>query len=207
MLVSYQYFHPPSRSCYFVFKLCSKSKGWSSSPGGPLHSIQNSHLSMPSQRPTLPSIHSLDLLPLCKEVDTSNKPLNYLSCPRAVHQNRRLHRQASISSSTSSRTPSPSSSRYPSLTFPAGIRLRLVPCPLDAADAVVVVPPPDAPYIPPLSSLQTPLFLVGPALQQFRQPHRPLAKGARVHPYRILRNGEVRRSPSVSLDPDMSISL
>ncbi|KAK0203648.1 hypothetical protein DFS33DRAFT_1383911 [Desarmillaria ectypa] len=171
---------------------------------------------MPSQRPTLPSIHSLDLLPLCKEVDSTDESQKFPSCPRAMYQNRRMQRQASISSSTSSRTPSPPPSRHPSLTFPAGIRLRLVPCPLDAADAVVVVPPPNAPYIPPLSALQTSaghappsqaLFLVGPALQQFRQPHRPLAKGARVHPYRIFRNREVRRSPSASLDSDMSISL
>ncbi|PBK67435.1 hypothetical protein ARMSODRAFT_1085969 [Armillaria solidipes] len=170
---------------------------------------------MPLQRPTLPSIRSLDLLPLCKEVDITDESPKYPSCPRVMYQNRRMQRQASISS-TSSRTPSPPPSRHPSLTFPTGTRFRLVPCPLDAADAVVVVPPPDAPYIPPLSALQTSaghappsqaLFLVGPALQQFRQPHRPLAKGARVHPYRILRNGEVSRRPLTSSDSDMSISL
>ncbi|KAK0480634.1 hypothetical protein IW261DRAFT_1473612 [Armillaria novae-zelandiae] len=150
------------------------------------------------QRITLPSIRSLDLLPLCKEVDITDEPSKYSSCPPVMHRKHRMQRQASISS-TSSRTPSPPLPRYPSLTFPSGIRFRFVPCPLDAADAVVVVPPPDAPYIPPLSTLQTSaghappsqaLFLVGPALQQFRQLHRPLAKGARVHPYRILRNGE-----------------
>ncbi|KAK0452342.1 hypothetical protein EV421DRAFT_2030948 [Armillaria borealis] len=170
---------------------------------------------MPLQRPTLPSIRSLDLLPLCKEVDITDESPKYPSCPRIMYQNRRMQRQASISS-TSSRTPSPPPSRHPSLTFPTGTRFRLVPCPLDAADAVVVVPPPDAPYIPPLSALQTSaghappsqaLFLVGPALQQFRQPHRPLAKGARVHPYRVLRNGEVSRRPLASSDSDMSISL
>ncbi|KAK0192714.1 hypothetical protein F5146DRAFT_1041169 [Armillaria mellea] len=155
---------------------------------------------MPLQRPTLPSIRSLDLLPLCKEVDIADEPSKYPLCPRVMCQNYRMQRQASVSS-TSSRTPSSPPSRHPSLTSPSGIRFRLVPCTLDAADAVVVVPPPDAPYIPPLSALQTSaghappsqaLFLVGPALQQFRQPYRPLSKGARVHPYRILRNGPGR---------------
>ncbi|KAK0495954.1 hypothetical protein EDD18DRAFT_1168075 [Armillaria luteobubalina] len=170
---------------------------------------------MPLQRTTLPSIRSLDLLPLCKEVDITNEPSKCSSSPRVMYQNHCMRRQASISP-TSSQTPSPLPSRHPSLTFPSGIRFRLVPCPLDAADAIVVVSPPNAPYISPLSALQTSaghappsqaLFLVGPALQQFRQPHRPLAEGAMVHPYRILRNREVGRRPLVSSDSDMPSSL
>ncbi|KAK0220167.1 hypothetical protein IW262DRAFT_1494313 [Armillaria fumosa] len=170
---------------------------------------------MPLQRTTLPSIRSLDLLPLCKEVDITDEPSKFSSCPRIIYQNHGIQRQASISS-TSSRTPSPPPSRHPSLIFPSEIRFRLVPCPLDAADAVVVVPPPNAPYIPPVFALQTSaghalpsqaLFLVGSALQQFRQPHRPLAKGARVHPYRILRNEDVGQRPLVSSDSDMPSSL
>ncbi|KAG7448457.1 uncharacterized protein BT62DRAFT_929548 [Guyanagaster necrorhizus] len=171
---------------------------------------------MPSQRPTLPPIHSLDLLPLCREVNATDESQKCSLRPIPLYQNHRSQRQASICSSTSSRTPSPPPLQHPSSAFLARIRFRLVPCPLDAADAVVVVPPPDAPYIPPLSALRTSacyalrsqaLFLIGPALQQLRQPHQPLAKGARVHPYRILRSGEVDWRSPVSSDSDMSISL
>lgn len=40
---------------------------------------------------------------------------------------------------------------------------------------------------------QRPLFLIGPAMEPFRHPGRRLAKGARVHPYRITLDG--RPSP------------
>ncbi|KAG6907994.1 hypothetical protein DXG01_006529 [Tephrocybe rancida] len=87
---------------------------------------------------------------------------------------------------------SPLSSRAPQHTLPNAppLRFRLEPCSLADAQAIVLVPPPSAPFIPS-SSMPTPqqkqqaLLLLGPSLEYFRQPQRQLAKGARIHPYRI----------------------
>ncbi|KAG6850085.1 hypothetical protein H0H93_001218 [Arthromyces matolae] len=70
------------------------------------------------------------------------------------------------------------------------VRFRLEPCSLADAQAIVLVPPPNAPFIPS-SSVPNPtqnqqaLLLLGHSLDYFRQPGRPIAKGARIHPYRI----------------------
>ena len=72
-------------------------------------------------------------------------------------------------------------------------KFRLVPCSLDIADAVILVPASNAYPIPnlpnyvPRTGHGRGLLLVGPALQQIRQPQRQLAKGARIHPYRLVR--------------------
>ncbi|KAG6841497.1 hypothetical protein C0991_010355 [Blastosporella zonata] len=88
---------------------------------------------------------------------------------------------------------SPLSSRAPTFNAPPNappLRFRLEPCSLGEAQAVLLVPPPSAPFIPS-SSMPTPqqkqqaLLLLGSSLEYFRQPQRQLAKGARVHPYRI----------------------
>ncbi|KNZ78664.1 hypothetical protein J132_10769, partial [Termitomyces sp. J132] len=70
------------------------------------------------------------------------------------------------------------------------VRFRLEPCTLAEAQAIVLVPPPSAPFIPSSSMPQPPqkqqaLLLLGHSLEYFRQPNRQLAKGARIHPYRI----------------------
>jgi hypothetical protein len=74
-------------------------------------------------------------------------------------------------------------------------RFRLEPCALEEAQAIVVVPPPSAPFVP-TPAFPTPsaeeqksrqaLLFVGPAMEQFRHPQRKLAKGARIQPYRIV---------------------
>ncbi|KAF8637864.1 hypothetical protein AX17_002490 [Amanita inopinata Kibby_2008] len=125
------------------------------------------------------------------------------------------NRQVSISSSITSRSPSPfsvdllaarpslSPSPAPSYTSDAthskanaGLKVRLVPCSFESADAFVYIPP----SVTPTSSSAAPkvsndirdpllgnqpLLLVGPAAKQLRQPSQKMAKGARVHPYRI----------------------
>lgn len=112
-------------------------------------------------------------------------------------------RQVSTSSShtSASRTISPSPSPSPSDAVSeinhsnphTNTKFRLVPCPLEVADAVILVPAPNAYPIPnspnyvPRTGHGRGLLLVGPALQQIRQPQRQLAKGARIHPYRVVR--------------------
>ncbi|RDB30025.1 hypothetical protein Hypma_014140 [Hypsizygus marmoreus] len=88
-------------------------------------------------------------------------------------------------------SPTPATFR-PSPYLP-GERFRLEPCKLEDAQAIIVHPPPTAPFIPsptnptpPPSKNAGPLLIVGPLLQHFRHPQRPLTKGARVRPYRIV---------------------
>ncbi|EIW84709.1 hypothetical protein CONPUDRAFT_69731 [Coniophora puteana RWD-64-598 SS2] len=104
----------------------------------------------------------------------------------------------SIASSTSddSRPPSPSpsfSSASSTSTSPSTLasrKIRLVPSTLALADAVVIVPPaPSTASSAAIGPIQTPLLLVGPALERLRCPQRQLSKGARIHPYRIVRGG------------------
>ena len=126
----------------------------------------------------------------------------------------------SSSATSSSRTPSPSPSNstscsHSSLSDESDARVRLVPSTLETADAVVIVPPPDArhfPSLPSLSSFPTiqllshlsttmdesetarPLLLLGPALQHLRHPRRQIAKAQGLHPYKILKTHSVRKT-------------
>ena len=80
------------------------------------------------------------------------------------------------------------------------------------ADAVILVSPadayhhiPNAPNYVPRTGHEQGLLLVGPALQHVRQPQRELAKGARIHPYRVVRSEHIttaqnsRRSSIISI--------
>ena len=189
------------------------------------------------ERPTLPSIHTLNLPSLSRPKQTYVKYQNHHDnlvrillyipfFPRLTFFIPSLHtqqlfsplnhhgRQVSTSSShtsashTISRSPSPSLSdsdpekiNKPSIPHNnrGNTKFRLVPCSLDIADAVIlVVPsssssstdvyPPNLPNYVPRTGHGRGLLLVGPALQQIRQPsQRQLAKGARIHPYRVVR--------------------
>ncbi|KAG1776755.1 hypothetical protein EV702DRAFT_1106222 [Suillus placidus] len=153
-------------------------------------------------RPTLPPLHTLDLprgktqLPRHDSYELKRQ-IPRLHMPSSQYSHSRQNRQVSISSSTSSRTPSPTPS--PLSSGGQSTKIRLVPTTFEHADAVVVVPAPDAPHVHPLSGVTNlkqpaqPLLLVGPALQRMRQPQRQLAKGARLHPYRIVRSPADRR--------------
>ncbi|TFY70317.1 hypothetical protein EVG20_g2678 [Dentipellis fragilis] len=142
------------------------------------------------------------------------------------HRGRQVSVSSSISSRTASASPPPS--EVPSLTdsisttstrqstsppptaMPYGsVRIVLADS-FEDADAALVFPPPGAPYIPTISDLNTnpgstealkqgkPLLLVGKAMEYLRHPQRRIAKGARIHPYRIVRSGGSRRSSMAS---------
>ncbi|KAK1232932.1 hypothetical protein PQX77_003945 [Marasmius sp. AFHP31] len=171
------------------------------------------------RRPTLPSLHTLDLPTL-----SSSKP-QLPGLPHAIHDYGRLSRSIHAPhaqrqrprqfSTSSSRTPSPTlSERTGDQSFASTSAttltphllsqtkrpdLRLIPCSsIEEADAVVFVPP---------RSLQGPneqssaLLLVGPSLNELRHPQRKIAKGARIHPYKFARRTDVpsmRRTSSSS---------
>lgn len=112
----------------------------------------------------------------------------------------RQRQQVSAFPITKSRTPSPapicvpSSVPFPDPQKPPCLqqKIRLVPTTLENADAVVVIPP----SLPTSQGRQPqPLLLMGPALQRFRQPNRRLAKGARVHPYQMVRGATSSQGP------------
>lgn len=170
-----------------------------------------------SVRPTLPPLHTLCLprgktqLPRVDALHDSyelKRQIPRLRMP-SQHSHSRQNRQVSISSSMSSRTPSPTPSPLSSSSSPTSggqsTKFRLVPTTFEHADAIVVIPAPDAPHVHPLSGVTDlkqpaqPLLLVGPALQRLRQPQRQLAKGARLHPYRILRSPADRRFSIASI--------
>ncbi|KAF8627359.1 hypothetical protein AX15_004426 [Amanita polypyramis BW_CC] len=164
-----------------------------------------------STRPTLPPLHTLNLpIPTVQTAPKSDDSYEFKPC--RIPQNAWSHnRQLSASSSVTSRSPSPSmfdyfatrssispspvSSPEPSYTADNGaLKVRLVPCPFETADAYIYVPPTTAssPTIPAVfDNIQgqlhgsQPLLLVGPAAKQLRQPNQKIARGARVHPYRI----------------------
>jgi hypothetical protein len=187
-----------------------------------------------SQRPTLPSLHTLDLPTFTKQV-SFDANLSYDSYDHRVsllfniwdaptHRSLQSSRRSWSPTSTSSppsrtpslspppsevssyasslpRTPSPTISQ-PCISvqalLPAGYAgplggFRLQPSSLDEAHAVIVASPFDEPYSPdsPLSAgvvagKTRAVLLMGKALEQLRQPQRPFAKGARLHPYRIV---------------------
>jgi len=173
----------------------------------------------PSQRPTLPPLHTLNLpnpmklKPGFQGAQSSHDSYDNLTCSRLGSHHWQHARQLSISSSMTSRSPSPTPTASTfSCSSSAPIRsgkLRLVPCPLETADAVVLIAPPDAPCIPNPWSTESRkrgqgLLLVGPALQHVRHPGRRLAKGARLHPYKILRSDSSRRISGSSTSSTVS---
>jgi len=125
------------------------------------------------------------------------------------HHGRQVSTSSSQTSASCAVSPSPSPSDADSEmnhSNSTGTKLRLVPCPLEMADAVILVPPPDdAHHIPnlpnyvPRSGHGQGLLLVGPALQHVRQPQRQLAKGARIHPYRVVRGENTQNSRRSSI--------
>ncbi|EKM57955.1 uncharacterized protein PHACADRAFT_251880 [Phanerochaete carnosa HHB-10118-sp] len=95
-------------------------------------------------------------------------------------------------SESSHTSASSSPARRPSNSF------RLVRSTVEEANAFILVPAP-VPYVESISSLaraKAPsnpksrqaraLLLVGPALEYLRHPRVRIAKGARVHPYRVV---------------------
>ncbi|KAJ7605524.1 hypothetical protein DFH06DRAFT_1348654 [Mycena polygramma] len=165
-----------------------------------------------SERPTLPPLHTLNLLPgpasYAPRPQSSSAYDSYdRSCPRLdesqhswAHARRVSTSTSSSSSRMSSPTPSDASSASSSSTSPTSFsrdaKLTLVPSSFADAEAVVVVPPSDCQSQP-----QT-LLITGRALANLRQGQRPLAKGTRVHPYRFAHaSSRSRRASSASSVP------
>ncbi|KAG1898470.1 uncharacterized protein F5891DRAFT_1190853 [Suillus fuscotomentosus] len=144
-----------------------------------------------SVRPTLPPLHTLNLPRgeiVHPRIDAKSKP-----------QNRRVSISSSASSRTPSPTPSPPSSSRSSIFGSQPVKFRIVPTTFEHANAMIVIPDPDAPHVHPLSGavLEQPapnLFLVGPAFQCVRQLQRQIAKG--------IRDVDVLFGPESSISPD-----
>ncbi|KAG2111944.1 uncharacterized protein F5147DRAFT_651067 [Suillus discolor] len=142
-----------------------------------------------SVRPTLPPLHTLNLprgeirhpridAKLKPQIPRLHVPSSQYSC-----QNRRVSISSSTSSRTPSPTPSPPSSSRSSIFGSQPVKFRIVPTTFEHANAMIVIPDPDAPHVHPLSGavLEQPasnLFLVGPAFQCVRQLQRQIAKGS-----------------------------
>lgn len=181
-------------------------------------------------RPILPPIHTLDL-PFLSRTELSNVQYDnyynsltvsmyfvrmgsysksfFLQQPFSTSSHGR-HVFTSSSCTSVSRNTSPSlsdcESDSSSETSDSLTKLRLEPCSLDDADAIILIRPEEqsSNYVSRQGKGRG-VLLVGPALQQVRHPQRPLAKGARIHPYRIVRgsrpktNNSARRSSIVSV--------
>ncbi|KAF8814800.1 hypothetical protein BYT27DRAFT_7230448 [Phlegmacium glaucopus] len=164
-------------------------------------------------RPTLPPIHTLNIsLPKHAYVNHDNLRCSPLNAPHNHHHDRQVSTSSSQTSASRTVSPSPPPSDTDSEVNHSNphtsTKFRLVPCPLEMADAVILVPPPDATHITtapnyvPRTGHGRGLLLVGPALHHVRQPERQLAKGARIHPYRVVRGENTqssRRSSIISI--------
>ncbi|KAL0580494.1 hypothetical protein V5O48_001564 [Marasmius crinis-equi] len=177
-------------------------------------------------RPTLPSLHTLDLPTLSTTkphlsglpyaLHDHGRPSRTIHAPYAHHQRPRQF------SASSSRTPSPtlsdsgdrdtsfvraSTSALPTPSLPQAKQsnLRLVPCSsLEDADAVVFVPPRS---LQGQNEQSSALLLVGPALNDLRHPQRKIAKGARIHPYKFARRSDTLRTPAGPSDREVAMIL
>ena len=117
---------------------------------------------------------------------------------------RQVSTSSSNTSSSRNSSPSPSDSEMP----PSATKFRLVPCPMETADAAIVVSPPGTPYFPytpnyvPRAGKPEGFLCVGPvALNQLRNPRRQHPKGFRIHPYKIVRGSTTspRRTSVISI--------
>ncbi|KAF8551660.1 hypothetical protein OG21DRAFT_1512495 [Imleria badia] len=141
-----------------------------------------------STRPTLPPLHTLDLprgdIPRMHDSDDLSRWNPHSNCHQCTAFPQTPAPCLRPRTNAPAGTPTPTA-------FPAR-KIRLVPTSFENADAVVLVLPPSVPNAPP----PQPLLLVGPALARLRHPQGQLARGARVHPYRIARPAD-RRPPTV----------
>ncbi|KAI5825913.1 hypothetical protein K523DRAFT_282087 [Schizophyllum commune Tattone D] len=167
-----------------------------------------------TSRPTLPSLHELGLVPpflpdmsrlSLHDVEMTDEP------PSHQHQRRTSTSSTSTLASTSSRSPSPTlyddSTSRPALkahgkpckrshaprtpspmsqpTPPvAALPYALAPCSLSEADAVLLFPPHDKSQGPSKGIM----MLTGESVRQLRHPERRIARGARLQPYKIVRD-------------------
>ena len=188
----------------------------------------NSYLS--SERPTLPSLHSLGLpipkLPSHELYEYNERKVrNWLFHNLTIFSfhlfKRWTHvRNVSSSTSTSSRTTSPTPSDHSSASSTETARkFRLIPSTLESANAAIViaVPLPTSTSILPLAPKNQnakkgkAFLVVGPALRRLQHHQRHISKGAHIRPYRMIKidhsgNKDVQR-PHLMLASDRIMAL
>ncbi|KAF5310653.1 hypothetical protein D9619_007954 [Psilocybe cf. subviscida] len=148
------------------------------------------------ERPTLPSIHTLNL-PLLKR--------------NANNEFSRHERHVSTSSTatSSSRSTSPESATS---SMSHTTQFRLVPCPLENATALVITSPMPQPTSPSSNysshgKMGRGVLIMGEKVRDIRTGRRPIARGARVHPYRLaLPENRDSSSPSHRRSSVISVS-
>lgn len=142
--------------------------------------------------------------------DVKKRPYN-----RPTHHERQFSSSSSVTTASRTTSPSPSNNSdedvntpmTPIPTISPGSKLRLRPCSLEDAEAVIVIafpnqPTPDSSNPSPQQNNGRGMLVFGPAVEKFRNPKRPLAKNARVHPYQFVRNpapSGSRRSSVISI--------
>ncbi|KAL1742286.1 hypothetical protein HDZ31DRAFT_43591 [Schizophyllum fasciatum] len=166
-----------------------------------------------TSRPTLPSIHELGLPPFLP--DMASLSLNDVDMSDATSHRRRTSTSSTSTLTSSSRSPSPTlydeptsrtdakspgkrrspAPRTPSPMSaaatappPAALPYALAPCPLSEADAVLLFPPHDKAQGPSRGIM----MLTGESVRQLRHPERRIARGARLQPYKIVRDARRR---------------
>ncbi|KAJ7689398.1 hypothetical protein B0H17DRAFT_1202291 [Mycena rosella] len=137
-----------------------------------------------NERPTLPPLHTLNLLP------PTYRRYDSLCAGRRASSCTSSSRTPSPTPSDLSSSSSSSASSSPLSAYARG-KLTLVPSSFADADAVVVVPPPSAAD----AKHGKPLLLTGAALAHLRHPQRQIARGTRLHPYRFARRGSGSGTP------------
>jgi len=184
-----------------------------------------------TERPTLPSIHALNLLSLSKhdnvQYDHHDIMVNwfhlmnflafnahtFVQTRRAsVAHNRRVSTSSSQTCSSSrNASPTPSMEDMSSPTTPTTPqKLRLAPCSLEEADAIICVYPRrkstdfDDSFISPQQGkgCTATVLYTGASVEKFRRSYRGSEKGCAVHPFRVIdpRSIEARRASVISLN-------
>ncbi|PPQ84078.1 hypothetical protein CVT25_003598 [Psilocybe cyanescens] len=167
------------------------------------------------RRPTLPSIHTLNLPLLSGPAGPNVSYQNHNNLQRISNHAGRHARNFSTSSSVTnesrnnSPSPSPNVGENPANPFASGRPVRLRACTLEEADAIIFVGPatevPQKSNYAPRQFKEPSMLIFGPNVDDYRKNPRPIAKGSRIHPYRIVRspsptiNG--RRSSVVTITP------
>jgi len=171
--------------------------------------------SPPTERISLPPLHSLDLLPLPQIIppatpmffsplseDTSNGFRRRLSVTSSVSSTSRRDSSCSTCTPRSSRSSSPDGQLSVDTTPPTSPPIRLIPSPVDEADAMLWIPLPPSPTGQAFTSgtdsaPQPAVLLFGSAVSKhlrMKDLANRRARG-RIRPYRVVFGRE--RRPSI----------
>ncbi|KAF9559160.1 hypothetical protein CPC08DRAFT_818927 [Agrocybe pediades] len=164
----------------------------------------------PAERPTLPSIHELNLLPLSTNVPYDHHDNMKRGVP--VYTARRLSTSSSQTGSSRNASPTPSLHETPSPVMPClPKKVRLAPCSLDEAQAIIYIHPrrksvdaQGAHSLPHSKKDEVAVLITGRAVETFRRSFRGLEKGCKMQSYRLVdpRSIESRRASVISLNAE-----